>query len=217
MADKVAALPDLLKSPSQMRSHASLRRTLDGAKTVMRRFGNEDFTLADVCKEAGISVGSIYFRFESKENLTRAVLAEELRDIAEQERQILDRLKAHATDLEAFVTLYVEHFPVFLSENVSILRIAMERASHDELVAASGRAVGDQSADLTAAAFLTYDPEISGTRKLEKAHAAYRIIFAALARELGLGSTQESAHWKDWSAFKRELSAFALAYLRYAP
>lgn len=205
-----------INQPLQERSRVSLEKAMVGARTLMLQLGSEEFTLADVSETSGVSIGSIYLRFKTKDNLVRAVLINELEIIARQEECLIELGRAQSASLADFVSYYVDSFAIHLKNHAPLLQIAMQRASWDQSIAKPGRKSGDQSAHATAAVFASY-AEQKDPRNLAKARTAYRIIFAALARELGLGSTRESAHWTDWDEFKRELSAMCFAYLTHAP
>lgn len=67
--------------PQQARSRAALQRLLASAEEVLVNEGLDDFTIARVAEHAGVSVGGVYRRFASKEQLIEAVkqgLAEKL-------------------------------------------------------------------------------------------------------------------------------------------
>jgi hypothetical protein len=92
----------------------------------------------------------------------------------------------------------------------------MLRAEHDSLVSEPGKRSAYRSVGLALGAMLEYPGEIAGPNKELKASTAYHIIYAAIARQLSLGSTGESAHDYDWSLLKRELGRMCLAYLTHA-
>src|SRR5205823_1520664 len=55
------------------RSQESLERVLEAATRLLEEKGFEAFTVQEVSQRADVSVGAIYARFGSKENLLRAV------------------------------------------------------------------------------------------------------------------------------------------------
>jgi len=207
------AVETISRIPQQGRSKASFQRMVAAARALMVERGDEEFTLLDVSKHGSVSIGSIYLRFESKDNLVRTVIGTALEEIAESEKQMLESLLAGSKDLGAFVLGYVNNYAEVLRSNAALLRLAMLRAEHDPLVAGPGKQVAERSAAQGTAAILRFSDEIGGDAEL-KANSAYNIIFAALARELSLGSTGESARQYDWDLLKRELGKMCLAYLR---
>ena len=69
------AVEDVSRKPQQGRSKASLERMLAAGRELMLERGSEEFTLQEVSERGQVSIGSIYLRFESKDNLVRGVIA----------------------------------------------------------------------------------------------------------------------------------------------
>lgn len=201
------------RRPQQNRSQASLERMLAAARELMLERG-EDFTLQEVSRTGDVSIGSIYLRFESKDNLVRAVIANTLEEIARDEEAMLDAVRAGATSLATLMPAYVDAYAEVLRGNAPLLRLARERAATDSLVAEPGKRSAMRSAAAGAAAMLDYRGEFGGDDHETKATSAYHVIFATLARQLSLGSPSESTQSYDWELLKRELGRMCLAYLK---
>lgn len=176
--------------------------------------GSEDFTLQEVSSSGNVSIGSIYLRFDGKENLVRAVIADHLERMEIEEDVLMVSVKK-ATTLRAFVIDYVDGYAELLKHHAPLLRLTMQRASTDPLVSTPGKTAALRFANFSTEAMLAYADEISGADKELKANSAYHVIFAMLARQLSLGSTGESAHDYDWQQLKRELGRMCLAYLTH--
>jgi AcrR family transcriptional regulator len=209
----ILSVETVSRMPQQGRSKASLERMLAAARELMIERGNEDFTLQEVSKRGNVSIGSIYLRFESKDNLVRAVLGQALTLLAEAEDMMLGVLSAECTTLADFVPRYVEAYAEVLRSNAPLLRLSMLRAANDPQVAEPGKRTAAFSLDRTIASMLRYAPEFGGSEHELRASSAYHIIFATLARQLSLGSTGESVTNYDWDQLKRELGRMCLAYL----
>lgn len=201
------------RTPQQGRSKASLERMLGAARALMVERGSEDFTLIEVSKRGNVSIGSIYLRFESKDNLVRAVLAAAMEDLQRSEDEMLARLEQSCATLREFVPAYVAAYATVLAENAALLRLAMLRAEHDPLVAEPGKRAALRAVEQTTGALLRHAGEFGGDDHATRASAAYYIIFATLARQLSLGSSRESVNDYDWEQLKRELGRMCLAYL----
>ena len=208
------AIETVSRQPQQGRSKASLERMLGAARELMLESGNEDFTLLEVSQRGNVSIGSIYLRFESKDNLVRAVIANTLEEISEDEDQMLQAVLGSSSSLAEFVPRYVDAFAEVLRKNAPLLRLSMQRASHDPLVSGPGKESAQKSSRAGAGAMLKFAGEFGGNENETKASSAYHVIFATLARELSLGSTGESAQNYDWQLLKRELGRMCLAYLQ---
>ncbi|MEO7656652.1 MAG: TetR/AcrR family transcriptional regulator [Sphingomicrobium sp.] len=207
------AVETVSRKPQQNRSHASLERMLVAARELMLERG-EDFTLQEVSRRGDVSIGSIYLRFESKENLVRAVIANALDDVARDEEDMCERVRESASSLAELVPAYVHAYAETLRGNASLLRLAMQRAAIDPLVSEPGKQRALQAAKAGSEVMLDYRDEFGGTDPELKASSAFHVIFATLARQLSLGSTGESVQSYDWDLLKRELGSMCLAYLK---
>ena len=128
------------RKPQQGRSKASLERMLLAARELMLERGNEDFTLQEVSQRGNVSIGSIYLRFDGKDNLVRAVLEEADHDIGLAEDTMFAKLKSECNTLGEFVPRFVDAYAEVLRTYAPLLRLSMERASYDPLVAEPGKA-----------------------------------------------------------------------------
>lgn len=212
-SEKKLAVDTVSRTPQQGRSKASFERMLVAAEKLMLERGSEEFTLQDVSQSGNVSIGSIYLRFKSKENLVRAVIANHLERMAADEDVMMAAVKRTATSLATFVPRYVQAYAELLREHAPLLRMSMQRASFDPLVSGPGRQSANRAAAMGIDAMLEYRAQFGGTDNERKANAAYHIIFSTLARQLSLGSTGESVHPQDWQELKIELGRMCLAYL----
>jgi AcrR family transcriptional regulator len=84
-----AAKPSV-REPKQERSRQSFDKALDAAVALMVERGSDAFTLAEVAKRAGVSIGSIYGRVDSRDDLLRTAHAREMERIQALHRQAFD-------------------------------------------------------------------------------------------------------------------------------
>jgi AcrR family transcriptional regulator len=213
-AEKKLAVDSVSRKPQQGRSKASLERMVAAAEKLMLERGSEEFTLQEVSQEGSVSIGSIYLRFESKENLVRAVIGNHLKRMEVREDEMMARVHEQSDSLVTVVPAFVENYAELLREEAPLLRQSMARAAFDPLVAGPGRQSANRAAALGIGAMLNYSDQFGGSDHERKANAAYQIIFATLARQLSLGSTGESVHPQDWNELKIELGRMCLAYLK---
>lgn len=214
---KPLAVADVSRKPQQGRSLASLKRMIAAARELMLELGNEDFTLQEVSERGHVSIGSIYLRFESKDNLVRGVIAEALDALAKEETELVQRLKDDSTDLANFMYEYVEGYAEVLRKHAPLLRLTMERAEYDPLVATPGKQHALRAEKDATDAMLAHTDEFGGDDPADnkiKAQSSYHVIFSTLARRLSLGSSGEAVHAYDWQRMKRELARMCVAYLR---
>ena len=132
------------RKPQQGRSRASLERMLAAARELMIERGSEEFTLQEVSQRGNVSIGSIYLRFESKDNLVRAVIADSDVEIGAAEGAMFAMLRGECSSLGTFVPRYVEAYAEVLRQFAPLLRLSMERASFDPQVSGPGKDPGEQ-------------------------------------------------------------------------
>lgn len=201
------------RQPRQGRSKESFERMLAATRDLMLERASEEFTLQDVSERGAVSIGSIYLRFESKDNLIHAVIAEALETIISSEIEMLAAVRAESPTLAAFVPAYIERYSQLLAAHAPMLRLVMQRASFDPAVSAPGKATAAQSAQTAVEAMLHYRAEMPAADPQAKALAAFHIIFATMARHLSLGSTAEGADAAAFELLRVELAEMVLAYL----
>ena len=177
--------------------------------------GNEDFTLQEVSRLGDVSIGSIYLRFESKENLVRAVIARELEQIVAEEAEMVDLVSAKSSSLAEFLCNYIDAYAEYLKHRAPLIRLSMERATHDPLIAGPGKETAMRSAQFATQGMLAYRNEFGGDDCELRARSAYATVFAALGRHLSLGLVGDAALPSDWEQIKHELTRMCVAYLTY--
>lgn len=204
------------RKPRQGRSQASFERMIAATKALMLERGSEDFTLQDVSEKGSVSIGSIYLRFESKDKLLHAVIAQELQAIILAERELIDGVLAKSKTLSEFLQRYIKRYSEFLAEHASLLRMIMQRAAVDPAVSKPGKETAGRSEEMSVEAILTFRDEIKSADPRLKAHAVFQIVYATIARQFGLGSNAEAADSRVWKMMETELASMAIAYLRYS-
>ncbi|WP_207095646.1 TetR/AcrR family transcriptional regulator [Novosphingobium sp. PY1] len=200
------------RTPQQSRSKAALERMLAAARALMLERGSEEFTLMDVEKLGNVSIGSIYLRFNSKENLVRAVITDALAQIEAAEDLLMNQLMSKATNLGEFIPPYTDGFAEILKGNAPILRLSMQKAANDPLIAESGQSAAQHSVMRWTQAITNFSDEIVGLADM-KIFAAYQIIYSVLARGLNLSPNGGAEQHYQWDMLKRELGKMVLAYL----
>jgi AcrR family transcriptional regulator len=102
---------------------AKRRQILDGARRVFLARGFDGASMGEIAKAAGVSKGTLYVYFDSKEKLFEALTVEEKKGLAE----VLFQLDAADPDVRAVLTrlghTYLRHMA--LPEHVSSIRMVI--------------------------------------------------------------------------------------------
>src|SRR3954468_6972612 len=79
------ALPEVRLTPSAERlDRATRRQIMDGARAVFMDQGFDAASMGEIARKAGVSKGTLYVYFDSKEVLFEAIVEEQCRAQAEQ-------------------------------------------------------------------------------------------------------------------------------------
>ncbi|SCX88265.1 TetR/AcrR family transcriptional regulator [Microvirga guangxiensis] len=103
--------------------NAKRRQILEGARQVFLASGFDGASMGEIAKTAGVSKGTLYVYFDSKESLFAALTTEEKRSLAE----VLFKLDAEDPDVRAVLTklgeTYIDHFSK--PEHISSIRMVI--------------------------------------------------------------------------------------------
>lgn len=201
--------------PQQGRSRASFERMVETAEQLMTERGTDDFTLNEVARVGKVSIGSIYGRFESKDDLIHEVQTRVLARVDAEMLASLEAARAGSTDLSTFITTTVEAVADTLRRFAAVMTPFMLRANTDPFIAAMGKASYIRTAEAVRTSFLAYRSSIRHPDPEHAVDSAYRMLYASLARYLGFGSSAEAAGEGDWAILKKELAYMVQAYLCY--
>ncbi|MDR6165880.1 TetR/AcrR family transcriptional repressor of uid operon [Microbacterium paludicola] len=116
------------RTPQQSRSQETQRAVVEGAANVFDREGYGKASLSMIVEESGISQGSMYFHFKSKEQIALAVINEQ-----------------HARSLP-LLTDAVDTSPGVFDRLVSVSRAMADQLRHDAVVRAGIRLAMEEGA-----------------------------------------------------------------------
>lgn len=210
-----AAAGDLsaaVQPPQQERSRASFERVIQAATQLLEEEGYDGFTLAEVSKRANVSIGSIYARVKSKDDLFYVIQDRYM--TASEERQRLQEPDAwrDLTPDEAVAGVVAEIGELF-KVNERLLRVFMHRGIVDPAVATRSSVSVSRFHDEVVAILLTKreaivhdDPELA-------IDVAFRMAWGTLARQIMYWPTFESQRTIAWDTLVNELTCACSAYL----
>jgi AcrR family transcriptional regulator len=187
---------------------------LTAAEKLMTKAGNDDFTLNKVAKAGKVSIGSIYLRFDSKDDLIRAVHARVLARIVLDEEEMMASVAARSASLDEFTRHFVNDYAELLKGYSPVLRPIMLRASHDASMSAVGRSSATKLSTEVQNQMLNYAAEFGRPNHQRLVENAYRMVYCTLARFLGLGSSPEAGSEGNWEELKEDLAIMCAAFLR---
>ena len=201
-----------VQPPQQERSRASFERVLQAATSLLAEEGYEGFTLAEVSKRAGVSIGSIYARVKSKDDLFY-VVQDRYMTGAEDRPTLQDpETWSHLPTRELIRELARELGEVF-HQNEPLLRVFMHRGIVDPTVAARSSVSVSRFHDQVEAILLGRRNEIAHDDPELAVDVAFRMAWGTLARQIMYGPTFESHRVIAWDTLVAEIARACAAYL----
>jgi AcrR family transcriptional regulator len=199
--------------PRQPRGRASFERMMTAAEALLIERDSGNFTLTDVSQIGKVSIGSIYFRFDSKDALLRAV-HERVMDRLEQDHpKIVMRARTRSENFYEMIIALVEEIADFLKTYGPIMRPLMMRAQVDEQIRERGhKAFRDMEAHL-AAELLLHSDQIKPADPKSAVATVIASVYATLARELGFGMVEKQFDEGNWIRLKAQMGQMAAAFL----
>jgi AcrR family transcriptional regulator len=203
-----------LRPPQQRRSRESLERVLKAGEKLLAKNGYEGFTIADVSREANLSVGSVYGRFDNKDALIHEIHSRLLERLsADAVEDVLSR--ADLLDFDEVVSQAVHGMADRMHRERSILRVFMLLAPVDAHIAKAASAASRGVSRAFTAAVLSHRDEITHRHPDRAADVAFRMVYDVLARRVMYGPRFESELTIPWNDLVDEVIYGAIAYLRY--
>lgn len=208
-----STLGNAVREPQQIRSRAGYERVLAAAAELLQECGPGGFTLRDVSKKAKVSIGSIYYRFETKDDLVQAVQGRYLTKLINLQRGVIASALAQSTDVRTLVPTLIDLTAEMFHREAAMMRSLMMHAVTDKVISTGGRDAYDDFLTRMQAAILTFRGEIRHPDPERAVNSIVRIAYSAIARALGFGSQQTLADLGDWSLLKEDLSRMSVLLL----
>jgi AcrR family transcriptional regulator len=210
---RVENRPAYAREPKQERSRASFERAVDAAVALLVERRSDAFTLAEVAERGGVSIGSIYGRVDSKDDLLRAAHAREMARIAAEQHRVFAAPAPVGESLGATVGRVLAATAAVLRDNASVMAPFMLLSNSDPVVAELGRLTHGDLQDAFTAALLERREQIPHPDPERAVAWSFTVVYSVLARWLGLGSDLASAGEGEWSEVLAALTDMVTAFL----
>lgn len=203
----------LTDRPKQRRSQLSAERVLNASLELLEENGFDAFTVVDVSKRAGVSVGAIYARFGNKESMLRAIHAYGMERQLEEHTAVAQAPERGASDLRESVLQAVEMVAAVFQGNANLLRAFMRLGAVDEVVSERGSATSKDLSIRFKEKVLAHGGELVHPRPEIAVDVAYRMAYCTFARRVMDGPAYESDVVVSWPELVAEVGAACTAYL----
>jgi AcrR family transcriptional regulator len=207
----------LNSEPKQSRSRASFERVVEGTIRLLQERGADDFTLLEVSALTEVSIGSIYGRVSSKDDLIRIVQVR-INEMLEKEHEaFLARAGRLGKDLPMLLDILINEMGEFLKRNAAIMSAIMCRAASDPVIKQAGQKSHAKLAKGFLDQVLAFRSQVIHPEPERAIDACFFVSYATLARYLGLGTEPTSTGGAEWSAVKNDLANMCISFLCSAP
>lgn len=200
-------------APKQLRSRESFERVLDAATRLLAEKGYAQLTLSELSRRAKVSIGSIYCRVQSKEDLVRLVQVRALEQYELEFAALINRLRRKELPLTELVPAAVRELAEFHRRHAAILSAFMQRALEDTVIEATGRKAYAQTVIDFKMLLLERRREIRHPDPDHAVEACHSVIYSSLARFLGLSNSKDAVGEGNWGQLIEDLGQMSLAFL----
>lgn len=193
------------RTPKQRRSTETRDAIVEAAARVFAELGLEKATIAKIATVAGVSPGSMYQYFESKESLIVAILE---RETESQQRMLLELASRLGTeDLPALVRAFVRESLVQLESKRALNRVLLH-----EVPRVAGLGI-THSIDVSVARSVRLLFELGRARLVPKDLDLAALLVVRAFRYTTIALLEDPLPEERREAFVSELSDLLLAYL----
>jgi AcrR family transcriptional regulator len=189
---------------------------IKAATELLKEGGLTALTLSAVSRRSRVSIGSIYNRIESKEALLREVQAVVLQQMEREFAVLVNRVRRRMLPLRERVPAMVSELAHHLRRYAPLLAAFMQQADEDPVVEAVGSKAYQQALLDFQLVLLERKEEFHHPDPEHATETCFTVIFAALARHLGLNSFsggRQRAREGNWQQLVEDLGAMSLAFM----
>ncbi|GAA4561055.1 helix-turn-helix domain-containing protein [Pseudonocardia xishanensis] len=198
----------------QERSRRTLKRIYEAGTLLLELHGPSALTVANVAAEAGVSTGSVYRRFGSKEQLLAVIQYEFVEDFkAELARRLADERLVSAASVSEVVDIAVRGFVETFQARQTLLRVLILVSTENQ----AALELGSQGARECGAMFREVLLRVADQVKRPDPEAAidhaYRSMYSMCAFRAMFGENLESGMPAPWPVMIDEMAVAICAYL----
>jgi len=175
--------------------------------------GYSKFTLQALSKRAKVSIGSIYHLFENKQQLIRELQDRFLERVEQEHALVINELRRENLPLKRLVPTAVRDYGEHLRKIAGLLRVFMQIAPTDNVIANNGKKYAAQSMRDFELLILDRRQEIKHPHPEHAVATSYTVMYAVIGRYLGLGTTPEVSGHGDWDSMINDISLMILLFL----
>jgi AcrR family transcriptional regulator len=204
----------LIREPLQRRSRETLERLLQSGLELLQEKGFDGFTLQELSQRAGVSIGSIYARVDSREALIMAIYERAMESIGREEHARLHQAQAtEGLTPRERIELIVSTAATSMLDNGDVLGVFMRQAPMNSEILARGAEVSRANAEDFARVMLAERAHLRHPDPALAVDIAWRMIYCTIARRITHGPRFESTRPLSDRRLVQELARAVADYL----
>jgi AcrR family transcriptional regulator len=203
-------------APKQQRSRESYERVLAATQRLLTEEKGADFTLADVSRESGVSIGGIYGRFENRMALILEVQLRANDVMVEECAAGIGRAAAAAHDGRDLIRRLAVEIAESLRRHRDIIKAIVDASLSDAQIAQEGLRAYARQLELFRTALLARREEIAHAESEQAIEFCFLAIYEIIASHFGFGR-RKSAENAQWAQLLAQLQHLCVAYLTTPP
>lgn len=203
-------------APKQQRSRESYERVLAATQRLLTEEKGADFTLADVSRESGVSIGGIYGRFDNRMALILEVQLRVNEVMVEECATGIGRAAAAAHDGRDLIRRLAVEIAESLRRHREIIKAIVDASLTDTQIAQEGLHAYARQLELFRTALLARREEIAHPQPEQAIEFCFLSIYEIVASHFGFGR-RKSAEDAQWAQLLAQLQHLCVAYLTTPP
>ncbi|MGA5454485.1 TetR/AcrR family transcriptional regulator [Streptomyces umbrinus] len=202
------------RQPRQERSRVTQRKILDAAGQALSESGWEGMVISKVAAAAGVSVGSVYERFQDKGGLVRAVQRDMLDAVDADLREAFARLeRAEQTPVRDLIAEAVAALAEQLTRHGAVMGPLVLRAATDPSLRERGNATSELAEKLFTSLLVARADELRCPAPATAVPVIFRSVFSTAMWQVMFGADTGLRHAISEEQLLLELIRMCQLYL----
>lgn len=206
------AKPERQSAPKQQRSRESHERVVAATWRLLSEEKGADFTLADVSRESGVSIGGIYGRFDNRMALVLEVQRRANQGMADEYANAIGRARRECPDGRSLMRRLVVEIAESLRRHRNIIKAIVGVSLSDPEIGQEGLHAYATQLDLFKSALLEHRDDIAHPDPERAIDFCFLSVYEVVASHFGFGR-RKSAGAAQWPQLLSQLQHLCVSFL----
>jgi AcrR family transcriptional regulator len=203
-------------TPKQQRSRESHERVVAATRRLLLEEKGADFTLADVSRESGVSIGGIYGRFDNRMALIQEVQLRTNEAMAAEYTLKIEQARKECSSGRELMRRLVVEIAESLRRHKGIIKAIVDASLSDPQIAQQGLHAYASQLALFKAALLDHAADIAHPDREQAIDFCFLSVYELVASHFGFGR-RRSAEDAQWEQLLAQLQHLCVAFLTTPP